>query len=107
MRFQFGVAVAVPPSNDIGSVAIVDGKGGLVGFNVTAGGGMGVTHGKKKPYSRVADALGFCTRGKTKTWRGILGWSNEATATVWGTFFIQFFCRAVFPDAPQVFRMSG
>ena len=67
-HFQFKVAVAVPPSNDIdvfandvGFIAIVDEKGGLAGFNVTAGGGMGVTHGNKKTYPRTADVLGFCT----------------------------------------------
>ena len=65
---QFKIAVAVPPSNDVdvfandvGFIAIVDEKGGLAGFNVTAGGGMGVTHGNKKTYPRAADVLGFCT----------------------------------------------
>ena len=65
---QFKIAVAVPPSNDVdvfandvGFIAIVDEKGGLAGFNVTAGGGMGVTHGNKKTYPRTADVLGFCT----------------------------------------------
>ena len=39
----------------------MDDKGELVGFNVTAGGGMGVTHGNKKTYPRLGDVLGFCT----------------------------------------------
>ena len=30
-------------------------KGELAGFNVTAGGGVGVTHGNKKTYPRTAD----------------------------------------------------
>ena len=54
---RFGVTVAVPPSNDIdifandaGFIAIMDEKGELAGFNITAGGGMGVTHGNKKTY---------------------------------------------------------
>lgn len=58
----------MPPSNDVdifandvGFIAIVDEKGNLAGFNVTAGGGMGVTHGNKKTYPRTADVLGFCT----------------------------------------------
>ena len=66
--FQFKIAVAVPPSNDVdifandvGFIAIVDENGGLAGFNVTAGGGMGVTHANKKTYPRTADVLGFCT----------------------------------------------
>jgi sulfite reductase (NADPH) hemoprotein beta-component len=66
--FQFKVAVAVPPSNDVnlfvndvGFIAIVDENSELSGFNVAAGGGMGVTHGNKKTYPRTADVLGFCT----------------------------------------------
>ena len=35
--------------------------GELAGFNVTAGGGMGVTHGNKKTYPRTGSILGFCT----------------------------------------------
>ena len=65
---KFKIAVAVPPSNDVdvfsndvGFIAIVDEKDELAGFNVTAGGGMGVTHGNKKTYPRTADVLGFCT----------------------------------------------
>ncbi len=48
-------------ANDLGFIAIVDKNGELAGFNVTAGGGMGVTHGSKKTYPRLGDLLGFCT----------------------------------------------
>lgn len=48
-------------ANDLGFIAIVDAKGELVGFNVTIGGGMGVTHGNKKTYPRLGDVIGFCT----------------------------------------------
>ncbi|KAL4262386.1 nitrite and sulfite reductase 4Fe-4S domain family protein [Pleurotus pulmonarius] len=65
---KFKVAVAVPPTNDVdvfandlGFIAIVDGNGELAGFNVTVGGGMGVTHGNKKTYPRLGDIIGFCT----------------------------------------------
>ncbi|KAI6112729.1 hypothetical protein F5141DRAFT_1026049 [Pisolithus sp. B1] len=65
---KFKVAVAVPPTNDVdifandlGFIAIVDKSGELAGFNVTVGGGMGVTHGNKKTYPRLADVIGFCT----------------------------------------------
>ncbi|KAI9066966.1 sulfite reductase subunit beta [Trametes sanguinea] len=65
---KFKVAVAIPPNNDVdifandvGFIAIVDKNGELAGFNVTAGGGMGVTHGNKKTYPRTGDILGFCT----------------------------------------------
>ena len=66
--FQFKIAIAVPPTNDtdvftndVGFIAIVDKFGNLEGFNVTAGGGMGVTHGSKKTYPRLGSILGFCT----------------------------------------------
>lgn len=58
----------MPPSNDVdvfandlGFIAIVNQKGELSGFNVTIGGGMGVTHGSKKTYPRIGDIIGFCT----------------------------------------------
>ncbi|KAI0084491.1 hypothetical protein BDY19DRAFT_997704 [Irpex rosettiformis] len=65
---KFKVAVAVPPlndvdvfANDVGFIAITDEKGGLTGFNVSVGGGMGVTHGNKKTYPRAGTVIGFCT----------------------------------------------
>ena len=68
IAFQFKIAVAVPPTNDVdifandvGFIAIVDKRGKLAGFNVTAGGGMGVTHGNKKTYPRTGSILGFVT----------------------------------------------
>jgi sulfite reductase (NADPH) hemoprotein beta-component len=48
-------------ANDLGFIAIVDENDELAGFNVTVGGGMGVTHGNKKTYPRLGDLLGFCT----------------------------------------------
>ena len=64
---KFKIAVAVPPFNDVdvfahclGFIAIVaDEK--LVGFNVTVGGGMGMTHGKEQTFPRLADVIAFCT----------------------------------------------
>ena len=47
-------------TNDVGFIAIVE-NGELAGFNVTIGGGMGVTHGNKKTYPRTGDVIGFCT----------------------------------------------
>ncbi|KAI9440511.1 sulfite reductase subunit beta [Lactarius indigo] len=65
---KFKIAVAVPPTNDVdvfandvGYIAIVNERGELAGFNVTAGGGMGVTHGSKKTYPRTGSILGFVT----------------------------------------------
>ena len=64
---KFKIAVAIPPRNDVdvfahclGFIAIVE-AGKLVGFNVTVGGGMGMTHGNEKTFPRVADVLAFCT----------------------------------------------
>ncbi|KAI7828761.1 hypothetical protein BC939DRAFT_526534 [Gamsiella multidivaricata] len=65
---KFKIVVAVPPNNDVdvfahdlGFIAITNKDGSLAGFNVTVGGGMGMTHGNKKTYPRLADILGFCT----------------------------------------------
>jgi sulfite reductase (NADPH) hemoprotein beta-component len=62
---KFKTAVAVPPhndvdvyTNDLGFVAIAEGDR-LLGFNVSAGGGMGTTHGDASTYPRLADTLGF------------------------------------------------
>ncbi|MGJ3241837.1 MAG: NADPH-dependent assimilatory sulfite reductase hemoprotein subunit [Opitutales bacterium] len=64
---KFKIAIAVPPRNDVdvlahdlGYIGIVE-DGKLVGYNVTVGGGMGMTHGKTATYPRLADVLGFCT----------------------------------------------
>jgi len=64
---KFKTVIAVPPSNDVdvfahdlGYIAILDDKGEVTGWNVTAGGGMGMTHGDPQTYPRTADMLGFC-----------------------------------------------
>ncbi|MCD8482139.1 MAG: assimilatory sulfite reductase (NADPH) hemoprotein subunit, partial [Verrucomicrobia bacterium] len=64
---KFKTVVAVPPSNDVdifahdlGFIAIVE-KGKIVGYNVTVGGGMGMTHGNAATYPRLAEVMGFCT----------------------------------------------
>ncbi|BGP56539.1 hypothetical protein JCM8202_002055 [Rhodotorula sphaerocarpa] len=65
---KFKIAIAVPPYNDVdvfchdlGYIAILDDKKELLGFNVTIGGGMGVTHSMKTTYPRLANVVGFCT----------------------------------------------
>ncbi len=64
---KFKIVVAVPPSNDVdvfahdlGFIAILDDKGEIAGWNVTVGGGMGMTHGEPDTYPRTADVTGFC-----------------------------------------------
>ena len=47
-------------AHDLGYIAIVE-KGKVVGYNVTVGGGMGMTHGETDTFPRTADVLGFCT----------------------------------------------
>ncbi len=63
---KFKTVIAVPPSNDVdifahdlGYIAIVE-KGELAGWNVTVGGGMGMTHGDLNTFPRAADVMGFC-----------------------------------------------
>jgi sulfite reductase (NADPH) hemoprotein beta-component len=67
MPRKFKTVVALPPSNDVdvfaqdlGFIAILDTQDEVAGWNVTVGGGMGMTHGEPDTYPRVADALGFC-----------------------------------------------
>jgi len=62
---KFKTAVVVPPhndvdvyTNDLGFIAIAQ-NDVLTGFNVTAGGGMGATHGEPDTYPRLASDLGF------------------------------------------------
>jgi sulfite reductase (NADPH) hemoprotein beta-component len=84
---KFKIVIAVPPSNDVdvfahdlGFIAIVDEAGDIAGWNVTAGGGMGMTHGEPDTYPRTASLMGFCaTRDVTAV--------SEAVVTVqrdWG-----------------------
>ncbi|WP_025702688.1 NADPH-dependent assimilatory sulfite reductase hemoprotein subunit, partial [Paenibacillus forsythiae] len=64
---KFKIGIAVPPSNDVdvfsqdlGFIAIIE-DGRLAGFNVSVGGGMGMSHGDPKTYPQVAKVIGFCT----------------------------------------------
>jgi sulfite reductase (NADPH) hemoprotein beta-component len=64
---KFKVVVAVPPSNevdvfahDLGYIAILGEDGNIAGYNVTVGGGMGMTHGQPETYPRTADVMGYC-----------------------------------------------
>ncbi len=66
---KFKSTFAIPPQNDVdvysqdlGFIAISE-AGRLAGFNVTVGGGMGMSHGEPDTYPRLADVLGFCAPG--------------------------------------------
>ncbi len=65
---KFKTAFVIPPLNDIdvytnclGFVAIVE-NGNLAGYNLLAGGGMGMSHNNVQTYPRLADVIGFVTR---------------------------------------------
>jgi sulfite reductase (NADPH) hemoprotein beta-component len=67
MPRKFKIGVALPPDNDVdvfsqdlGFIAIEQG-GRIVGYNVVAGGGMGMTHGEPDTFPRTGDVIGFCT----------------------------------------------
>ena len=62
---KFKTGFAIPPlndidifTNDLGFIVIAD-NGKLIGYNLIAGGGMGMTHGNAATYPRLADVLGF------------------------------------------------
>jgi sulfite reductase (NADPH) hemoprotein beta-component len=62
---KFKIALAVPPqndtdifANDIGLIAI-EKDGELLGFNLAAGGGLGMTFGMPETFPRLADMLGY------------------------------------------------
>jgi sulfite reductase (NADPH) hemoprotein beta-component len=63
---KFKITIAIPPHNDtdvyahdVGLIAIKGADGNLVGFNILAGGGMGVTHNNKKTYPRTGSMFGY------------------------------------------------
>ncbi|MBS0193654.1 MAG: NADPH-dependent assimilatory sulfite reductase hemoprotein subunit [Proteobacteria bacterium] len=65
---KFKIGFAIPPHNDIdvfaqdlGFIALIDGDGGLRGYDVCAGGGMGASHGDAETYPRLAEVIGSIT----------------------------------------------
>ncbi|MBU5595299.1 assimilatory sulfite reductase (NADPH) hemoprotein subunit [Amphibacillus sp. MSJ-3] len=63
---KFKIGIAVPPNNDIdvfsqdlGFIAITK-KDQLIGFNISVGGGMGMTHGDTATYPQIGRVIGFC-----------------------------------------------
>ncbi len=62
---KFKIAIAIPPrndvdvyANDLGFIAIAE-NGKLLGYNILAGGGMGMTFGVETTYPRLGDLIGF------------------------------------------------
>lgn len=67
---KFKVAFAIPPNNDVdvftndlGFIAIAE-NGKLLGYNLIAGGGLGMSHGNVQTYPRMGDVIGFFTPDK-------------------------------------------
>jgi sulfite reductase (NADPH) hemoprotein beta-component len=62
---KFKTAFAFPPlndidifTNDLGFIVISE-NGKLAGYNLIAGGGMGMSHGNAQTFPRLADVIGF------------------------------------------------
>lgn len=67
---KFKIGIAVPPSNDIdvysqdiGFIAIIE-EGELQGFNVSVGGGLGMTHGDTSTYPQLGKVIGYIPKDK-------------------------------------------
>ncbi len=66
---KFKIVIAVPPSNDVdvyahdlGFIAILnEAQDKILGYNVTIGGGMGMTHGNEATFPRLGNLMGFCS----------------------------------------------
>ncbi|MEX1121624.1 MAG: NADPH-dependent assimilatory sulfite reductase hemoprotein subunit, partial [Balneolales bacterium] len=68
-KFKIGIAEAGDNSidlytQDIGIVALFDDSNQLEGFNLIAGGGLGMNHKKSDTFPRLGDHLGFVTEDK-------------------------------------------
>lgn len=68
---KFKITIAIPPHNDtdvyahdVGLIAIKGKNGQLEGFNILAGGGMGVTHNMKKTYPQIGRMFGYVPADK-------------------------------------------
>src|SRR5882672_770908 len=64
---KFKTAFAIPPlndvdifTNDLGFIVIAE-NGKLLGYNLLAGGGMGMSHNNAQTFPRLADVIGFFT----------------------------------------------
>jgi len=62
---KFKTAFVIPPlndidifTNDLGFILIAE-NGRVAGYNVAAGGGMGMSHGNAQTFPRLADVIGF------------------------------------------------
>src|SRR4051812_30205314 len=62
---KFKTGFAIPPLNDVDifthdlGFIVVEEQGHLIGYNLIAGGGMGMSHGNAQTFPRLADVIGF------------------------------------------------
>ena len=62
-KFKFGFAI--PPLNDTdvftndAGFVVIEEEGRIAGYNVLAGGGLGMSHGNAQTFPRLADVIGF------------------------------------------------
>lgn len=62
---KFKIGFAIPPLNDVDifthdlGFVVVSEAGRLAGYNLLAGGGMGMSHGNAQTFPRLADVIGF------------------------------------------------
>src|SRR6185369_11413549 len=76
----FKTGFAIPPlndvdvfTNDLGYIAIIE-SDKLVGYNLIAGGGMGMSHGNAQTFPRLADVIGFVLPEQVETTaRAVIG----------------------------------
>ncbi len=66
---KFKIAVTVPGdnsvdlyTNDVGVVVLLAADGSVAGYDLTVGGGLGMTHGKHATFPRLADEFAFVPR---------------------------------------------
>lgn len=70
---KFKVAFAVPPlndvdilTNDVGFIAIIE-HGQIAGYDLAAGGGLGMSHNNPQTFPRLADVVGFLKPEQVET----------------------------------------
>jgi sulfite reductase (ferredoxin) len=66
---KFKIAVTPPGdnsvdlyTNDVGVVPLLDAAGSVTGYDLTVGGGLGMTHGKHATFARIADEFAYVPR---------------------------------------------
>lgn len=81
---KFKIAIAIPPrndvdvyANDLGFIAIAE-NGKLAGYNILAGGGIGMTFGVETTYPRLTDLIGFVTpENMLEAAKAVIIWQRE------------------------------